>query len=203
MILDDIKSLIKDFETCLIKEERFKKDYKFKSQVKTIYSCNESAPNQIIVPVPYYSGNNGNTCTNTDNSTKGINTSRTEVTTVSVGKDTPPSYSEGKLRDFEREEEELRKLGKRFDNLKGYSPEELVTIGRQKAASVREEVEAFFKEQAERVGKSYKIGTKLRVDKRTDKIIGESEDGKKWILKNGSHIKKNEIDSIWNIDDRP
>jgi hypothetical protein len=58
MILDEIKSLIKDFEKCLIKEARFKNDYKFKSQVKTIYSCNKNTPNQIIVPVPYYSGNN-------------------------------------------------------------------------------------------------------------------------------------------------
>ena len=202
MILDDIKSLIKDFETCLIKEERFKKDYKFKSQVKTIYSCNKSAPNQIIVPVPYYSGNNGNTCTNTDNSTKGVNTSRTEVTTVSVGKDTPPSYGEGKLRDFEREVKELRKMDKSWANLEGHTADELVKIGLEKAASVREEAAANVQKQIELL-KSYKIGTKLKFGERRNEIIGESKDGRKWQLKNGLFINKNDIDSIWEIDDRP
>jgi len=61
MILDEIKSLIKDFEECLIKDSRFKNDYKFKSQVKTIYECNKKQ-NQIFLPIPIgyaYNGTEG------------------------------------------------------------------------------------------------------------------------------------------------
>ena len=57
MILDDMKNLIKDFEKTLIKDTRFKKDYKFKNQVKTLYKNHKMVQqSQIIVPVPYYSG---------------------------------------------------------------------------------------------------------------------------------------------------
>jgi len=203
MILDDIKSLIKDFEACLIKDGRFKKDYKFKSQVKTIYSCNKSKLNQIIVPVPYYSGNNGITSKNTDTSTKSINTSRTEVINVAVGKDSPPSYGRGTLRDFINERRELQKIEHRFDNLKGYTPEELVAIGEQKKATVREEAEAYVRQQAELLKESYKKGTKLKNGNRKTEITGESEDGKYWILKDKSSIKKSRIDGIWEIDDTP
>jgi len=61
MLLDEIKSLIKECEECLIKDTRFKKDYEFKSQVRTIYKHDKNIQTrQIIIPVPYYSGNNTN-----------------------------------------------------------------------------------------------------------------------------------------------
>jgi hypothetical protein len=65
MLLDDIKSLIKDFEKCLMKEPRFKKDCGFKNEVKIIYKFKKT-PNHIIVPVPYYTGTKeSNTVANT------------------------------------------------------------------------------------------------------------------------------------------
>ena len=58
MILDEIKSLIKDFEDILIKDARFKNDYKFKSQVKMIYKLGEKE--NIFIPVPIgFSGSTG------------------------------------------------------------------------------------------------------------------------------------------------
>ena len=42
MILDNIKELIKDMETILIKDERFKEDMYFKNMVKTIYNNNNN-----------------------------------------------------------------------------------------------------------------------------------------------------------------
>lgn len=57
MILDDIKSLIKDFEEVLIKDKRFRNDYKFKSQVRTIYGLRKVE--NVFVPFPVGSGEIG------------------------------------------------------------------------------------------------------------------------------------------------
>ena len=54
MILEDLKSLIKDFEEVLIKDERFKNDYKFKSQVRTIYGLRKVE--NVFVPFPVGTG---------------------------------------------------------------------------------------------------------------------------------------------------
>jgi len=54
MILEDIKSLIKDFEEVLIKDERFKNDYKFKSQVRIIYGLRKVE--NVFVPFPVGTG---------------------------------------------------------------------------------------------------------------------------------------------------
>jgi hypothetical protein len=62
MILQDLKSLIKDFEDVLIKDKRFKNDYKFKSQVRTIYGLRKVE--NVFIPFPvgtggeYFSGSN-------------------------------------------------------------------------------------------------------------------------------------------------
>jgi len=47
MLLDDLKDLIKDFETVLSKDSRFKEHMDFKNQVKVIYQCDKPV-NQII-----------------------------------------------------------------------------------------------------------------------------------------------------------
>ena len=47
MILDNIKDLIKDMESVLIKDDRFKEDIHFKNMVKTIYSSNSTKLNSI------------------------------------------------------------------------------------------------------------------------------------------------------------
>lgn len=47
MLLDDLKDLIKDFETVLLKDIRFKEHMQFKNQVKIIYQCDKPV-NQII-----------------------------------------------------------------------------------------------------------------------------------------------------------
>ena len=57
MILDDIKSLIKDFEEVLIKDKRFRNDYKFKSQVRTIYGLRKVE--NVFMPFPVGSGEIG------------------------------------------------------------------------------------------------------------------------------------------------
>jgi hypothetical protein len=54
MILQDLKSLIKDFEDVLIKDDRFKNDYKFKSQVKTIYGLRKVE--NVFIPFPVGTG---------------------------------------------------------------------------------------------------------------------------------------------------
>ena len=39
MILDEIKDLIKELETILVKDNRFKEYINFKNQLKIIYNC--------------------------------------------------------------------------------------------------------------------------------------------------------------------
>jgi len=53
-MLEDLKSLIKDFEEVLIKDERFKNDYKFKSQVRIIYGLRKVE--NVFVPFPVGTG---------------------------------------------------------------------------------------------------------------------------------------------------
>ena len=53
-MLQDLKSLIKDFEDVLIKDKRFKNDYKFKSQVKTIYGLRKVE--NVFIPFPVGTG---------------------------------------------------------------------------------------------------------------------------------------------------
>jgi len=50
MLLDDLKSLIKDFEGILSKDLRFKEDMYFKNQVKVIYGQKEKTKN-VFVPL--------------------------------------------------------------------------------------------------------------------------------------------------------
>lgn len=53
MILDNIKDLIKDMESVLIKDNRFKEEMHFKNMVKTIYNC-ESTKLNTIYQMPSY-----------------------------------------------------------------------------------------------------------------------------------------------------
>jgi hypothetical protein len=48
MILDNIKELIKDIESILIKDDRFKEDVYFKKMIKTIYTSDKNNNNPII-----------------------------------------------------------------------------------------------------------------------------------------------------------
>ena len=50
MLLDELKLMIKEFETVLVKDERFKDDASFKNQVKIIYSKEKKSPN-IMAPI--------------------------------------------------------------------------------------------------------------------------------------------------------
>ena len=50
MLLDELKKMIKEFETVLIKDERFKDDASFKNQVKIIYSKDKKSQN-IMGPI--------------------------------------------------------------------------------------------------------------------------------------------------------
>ncbi len=53
MILDNIKDLIKDMESVLMKDNRFKEDAHFKNMVKTIYNC-DSNKLRTIYSMPSY-----------------------------------------------------------------------------------------------------------------------------------------------------
>ena len=53
MILDNIKDLIKDMETILMKDNRFKEEAHFKNMVKTIYNC-DSNKLRTIYSMPSY-----------------------------------------------------------------------------------------------------------------------------------------------------
>jgi len=53
MILDNIKDLIKDMESVLIKDNRFKEEAHFKNMVKTIYNC-DSNKLRTIYNMPSY-----------------------------------------------------------------------------------------------------------------------------------------------------
>jgi len=50
MLLDELKKMIKEFETVLVKDERFKDDASFKNQVKIIYSKDKKSQN-IMGPI--------------------------------------------------------------------------------------------------------------------------------------------------------
>jgi len=50
MLLDELKILIKDFETVLSNDTRFKKDMYFKNQVKIIYG-HKQEPKNVFIPV--------------------------------------------------------------------------------------------------------------------------------------------------------
>jgi hypothetical protein len=50
MLLDELKKMIKEFETVLVKDERFKDDVSFKNQVKIIYS-KDKKPTNLMAPI--------------------------------------------------------------------------------------------------------------------------------------------------------
>jgi len=50
MILDEIKDLIKELETILVKDNRFKEYINFKNQLKIIYNCKNNPNKQIYIP---------------------------------------------------------------------------------------------------------------------------------------------------------
>jgi hypothetical protein len=50
MLLDELKKMIKEFETVLVKDERFKDDASFKNQVKIIYS-KDKKPTNLMAPI--------------------------------------------------------------------------------------------------------------------------------------------------------
>lgn len=50
MLLDELKKMIKEFETVLVKDVRFKDDASFKNQVKIIYSKDKKSTN-IMAPI--------------------------------------------------------------------------------------------------------------------------------------------------------
>lgn len=58
MILDELKVLIKDFETVLSKDLRFKKDMYFKNQVKIIYGTKKI--NNVLIPMMVNNVGNSN-----------------------------------------------------------------------------------------------------------------------------------------------
>ena len=66
MLLDELKKMIKEFETVLVKDERFKDDASFKNQVKIIYS-KDKKPTNIMAPILL---GNLSTTNNTDEITK-------------------------------------------------------------------------------------------------------------------------------------
>jgi len=130
MILDEIKILIKDCEKLLIKDARFKKDYKFKSQVKTIYGSSKKATtNQILIPVPYYSGgiNSGNETSNQNNNKK---CPKCPENKNCPGDKTCPHYDEATLNEFKPESEELHKLANQIRKLdQAYTDQEMSRLG--------------------------------------------------------------------------
>jgi hypothetical protein len=50
MILDEIKDLIKELETILVKDKRFKECIDFKNQVKIIYNCENNLNKNFPIP---------------------------------------------------------------------------------------------------------------------------------------------------------
>lgn len=50
MILDEIKDLIKELETILVKDNRFKEYINFKNQLKIIYNCKNKPNKEIYIP---------------------------------------------------------------------------------------------------------------------------------------------------------
>ena len=50
MILDEIKDLIKELETILVKDNRFKEYINFKNQLKIIYNCKNNPNKEIYIP---------------------------------------------------------------------------------------------------------------------------------------------------------
>jgi|LakMenEpi03Aug12_release.lakeMendotaPanAssembly.Ray.scaffolds.fasta_scaffold360107_2 hypothetical protein len=50
MILDEIKDLIKQLETILVKDNRFKEYINFKNQLKIIYNCKNNPNKEIYIP---------------------------------------------------------------------------------------------------------------------------------------------------------
>jgi len=140
MILDDMKNLIKDFEKTLIKDTRFKKDYKFKNQVKTLYKNHKMVQqSQIIVPVPYYSGSL-KTEVGAETKSDAQSTSNKKCPpekTCPPEKKCPPEkpcppekscpvYEKGHIQPFNKEEDELKHTIEELEELtKPYTQKEI------------------------------------------------------------------------------
>jgi hypothetical protein len=125
MLLDEIKSLIKECEECLIKDTRFKKDYQFKSQVRAIYKHDKNIQTrQIIVPVPYYSNSYDKGIKNSENDPK-----KCGVCKKCLKKEKCEKYDEADLNIFKEEADILHQVGKDVPRLKdAYSEKQMKEI---------------------------------------------------------------------------
>ena len=138
MILDDIKTLIKDCEKCLIKDERFKKDYKFKNQVKIIYGLKKKeTTTQIIVPVPYYNESNQTSCPKQNESSISYKQNEPHICPKPPVCPKPPNcpepncpvYDKSSIISFNEEEKQLEKTKNNLSELDNrFTPEEMEQI---------------------------------------------------------------------------